>query len=480
VALNCAPSPARPPGDCLALLHPDLLARQEEYARAFREADPFPHVVFENFLAPAVCEEVLASFPPFERGCALNETGLPGGKSVNVDVRALGGVFERLDDLARSAEFLHLVSRVSGIPDLLYDPEYVGGGTHENRTTQELNPHVDFNYHPGRGWHRRLNLILYLNPVWEEAWGGSLELHKDPWKPDEDRVRSVLPLKNCCVMFETSERSWHGFRRITPPPGTSYLSRRSFAIYLYTKDRPKEETAPPHATVYVERPLPEFVRPGALLSEEQTGEITRLVERRRQLMDYLFRREHRALGTLNALTAGLLSKARGPLTREVVEGVRDLFKVADGDLKHLYEREKLYSGLLQAVEELQRGHPVLLPLEGPVEQVGAAGGYWEDQWASPAVNFHCRAAAPIRALRLEGWVPDGLGGGQVLEVRVGEQTSTLRLGTGPFAADVPAGLAGGEQAPVRIVARHCWNPNRDGASGDSRDLAFRVMRILAA
>src|SRR5581483_2531553 len=144
-----------------------VIARRAELAREFARAEPFPHLVIDDFFDARFGARLLDEFPPFEQGCALDQRGEPGGKSVQENVRALGPAFVALDELLRDPRFLALLGEVTGIPDLLYDPAYIGGGTHENRARQDLDPHVDFNYHPTEGWERCLNLLVYLNRRWE-------------------------------------------------------------------------------------------------------------------------------------------------------------------------------------------------------------------------------------------------------------------------------------------------------------------------
>lgn len=250
-------------------------------AAQFTAAKPFRHVVIDGFFPTGFASSLLQDFPPFERGNARNEQGALGGKSTVERIRELGPPFAALDELVQSADFLRWLSTATGIPDLLYDPYYFGGGTHDNRDGQELDPHVDFNRHPETGWHRRLNLIVYLNPDWQDAWGGLLELHSDPRRSD-DTITRIAPLFNRCVVFETTEWSWHGFDRIALPPDQSATTRRSIALYFYTRERPVEELAPEHSTIYVDRPLPERFRAGLTLSEHDVEELRILLARRDQ------------------------------------------------------------------------------------------------------------------------------------------------------------------------------------------------------
>lgn len=412
----------------MSLFNPAVTAELARHAQAFRDAQPFRHLVIDQFLEPAFARRLLDEFPRFDARFALNEMGEVGGKAVREQVRELPAPYLELDAFIRSREFLDFASAATGIPDLLYDPQYVGGGTHENINGQSLDPHVDFNYHPGTKWHRRLNLIVYLNPDWDEAWGGCLELHSDPWQPATNRTHRVAPLLNRCVIFETTEVSWHGFQAIRLPAGRSDLSRKSFAIYLYTRERPADETAAPHATIYVPEGLPDGVGAGATLDAAQWSTI----------------------------------EAR--------------FQHARNQLRFLYEREKHFNRQIQVLERaLDESRAALrLPLQGFATQGAAPEGYWPDAWVARELAFTVTPTRAAKSLTLEAWAPPALVQDQRVEVTVDGRTSqhVLRPGRVDTIRVALSGAAGRALA-VSVRAAQTWSPASNG-SGDDRALAYRL------
>lgn len=321
---SCAPMSAP---DLIRFIATPVLTNAGHHASAFARREPFRHVVIDDFLAPDYAAQLLADFPPFERGNARNEAGELGGKSTIERIRQLGTPYATLDDLIQSRAFLDLVSRITGIPDLLYDPHYFGGGTHESRSGQDLDPHVDFNRHPIESWHRRLNLIVYLNHEWDDGWGGSLELHSDPRARDDKTIR-VTPLYNRCVIFETTEWSWHGFNRITLPAGRTDLSRKSIALYFYTRERPAEELADTHSTIYVDRPLPERFRAGIVLGDADVEELRTLLARRDQHNQRLYRNVGDLTTQLGAAQAALFAGKLGQLRYFILRSREQLRRIA--------------------------------------------------------------------------------------------------------------------------------------------------------
>lgn len=273
-----------------SLIRSEYLADPGSLHRQFDTAEPFRYLVMEDFFEAQFAAGLLEAFPPFDDRRAMNENGEVGRKCVYENLAELGEPYQALDRLIQSREFLGWLGALTGIDELIYDPDYFGGGTHENRHGQDLDPHVDFNKHPKTGLHRRLNLIVYLNEEWRDEWGGAIEFHSDPrLPPDENRVESVTPRFNRAVLFETTRWSWHGFERIDLPEGDGDpRSRKSVALYFYSRTRPPEEQTKPHSTIYVERPLPRHIQPGMTLGETDYQRIQGLLTRRDRHLQRLY------------------------------------------------------------------------------------------------------------------------------------------------------------------------------------------------
>ena len=106
--------------------------------------------------------------------------------------------------------------------------------------------------------------------------------------PDSDQVRSIPPAFNRCVVFETNEYSWHGFRQIVLPEDKRHISRHTIAVYFYTRERPPDEVAPDHSTVYVPRPMPAHIQPGHTLSEDDYSDLRTLYMRNTHQIKFLY------------------------------------------------------------------------------------------------------------------------------------------------------------------------------------------------
>jgi Rps23 Pro-64 3,4-dihydroxylase Tpa1-like proline 4-hydroxylase len=201
-------------------------------SRQFRENKPYPHLHLKGLLDPEIAAEMSREFPGLEtdawtRYKHQNENKLGLTKRELFPTR----IADVVDEL-NSPEFVDWLSAVTGIPGLLADHTLEGGGLHQSGPGGFLNVHTDFRtHHYHKNWRRRVNLILYLNPHWDERWGGAIEL----WDRDvrECGVK-IPPLLNDALIFETNEISYHGFPEpLHCPQGQS---RKSLALYYYTID----------------------------------------------------------------------------------------------------------------------------------------------------------------------------------------------------------------------------------------------------
>ena len=227
----------------------------DELRDRFRSAKPFPSICIDNFLRPEFVNEVCQTFPSYEeskrlgRGFnAVNEAG----KVQITDSSLFSEPLQRLHNMLSSSLFLNALEHISGISGLVADKELVGGGLHQTGPRGRLDVHVDFNYIKARRLHRRLNILVFFNEEWRDDWGGKLELWDEKVKT---RYHSFAPILNRCVIFETSDISYHGVTAVTCPDN---VARRSFAAYYYTEAKDVDLDHEFHSTVFRARPDEKF------------------------------------------------------------------------------------------------------------------------------------------------------------------------------------------------------------------------------
>jgi hypothetical protein len=227
----------------------------ESLRARYQAAEPFPYFAIDGFLKPQFASQVASAYPDFESARAIGTAFNAVNERLKIQITddsTFPPPVRQLSDALASRPWLDALTYITGIETLLADPDLAGGGMHVTGPGGRLDVHVDFNYNADRDWHRRLNVLLYLNPVWQDEWGGRIEL----W---DDQVttcaRSFAPVLNRCVVFETSERSYHG---VTPVRSPHPTLRQSFAAYYYTAEAPEHWDGTKHSTVFKARPNERF------------------------------------------------------------------------------------------------------------------------------------------------------------------------------------------------------------------------------
>lgn len=226
-----------------------LRARLADIKKEFQSKKPFRYVVFEDFFPEEVAEAVLKEYPEISNGEWDGTTYLDQKNKFQKTKFNPNSVINTVFNELNSPEFLKWLNDLTEIEEeLIGDDELFGGGLHQSINGAFLNVHVDYNINPKTKYHRRLNVLVYMNKDWKDEYEGHLELW-DLTEGKKDLLEKVAPSFNRCVIFETNEISFHGHPKQLNTPKD--VNRKSLATYYYTKNRPEGEIAEEHNTIYV-------------------------------------------------------------------------------------------------------------------------------------------------------------------------------------------------------------------------------------
>ncbi len=220
------------------------LRRGQEY----QGADPFPHIVIDNFLPPALTRALGAAFPKPSDIAWIERDNVNNRRRYQHDETKLPPLIREMLREFNGRQFTLFLETLTGIQSLIPDPYFIGGGAHMSGAGDFLKIHADFNWHHKLQAYRRVNALMYVTDHWEPEWQGAIEF----WDKDMTGPKvSTLPLFNRLVIFSTGEHSNHGPRLPNLCPEGVY--RKVLNLYYYTTAREDGDMADPHFTLYKDK-----------------------------------------------------------------------------------------------------------------------------------------------------------------------------------------------------------------------------------
>lgn len=407
----------------------------EFFRETFESSNHTKHVCIDNFFSDETASWLLEDFPAFDQSQQLNEFGDTGLKAVFEKLSDISPRYRKIASYLASTEFNQIIQRICGDDSVFWGGESMyGGGTHENLNGIELDQHVDFNYNDLTGEHRRLNLLIYLNPIWRDTWGGQLELHSNPLDRVGNEIVSFAPIFNRAVLMETTETSWHGFPRINLPENSNICSRKSLALYFYSKSRPADEISSGHGTFYIHRkPSPEF-------------------------------------------------KIGGVITKNIFNEINYLIDKRDSFLSLYQQREKLNSDRIESVIKYNSFlvSKLRLPILGMVEQISPATGFHAEGFIGDELSVEIAAFDNTNGVEIEFFARDTLDYPLFLTCAFNEQTIA------EFRANEPGvhrlkgnlNLSTGNSGVLTLRASSVKSGRDEGSNFDDRKFSVLIQKIV--
>ena len=237
----------------------DLKKLSKDLKEIYINAEPFPHIVLDEFFNEHFLLKALEDFPDLSK----DKSSSKYNSSTEIKFASKRGdtqqplSVKQIMNFLNSHTFLDFLQDLTSIEEpLITDPHFIGGGLHEIKRGGLLKVHADFCKHSETKLDRRLNLLIYLNKNWEKSYGGELQL----WdKKVKNCVKKILPIYNRIVIFNTTDFTFHGHPEKLNCP--SEISRKSLALYYYSNGRPASEIRPSisnQITIFVKRPEEKF------------------------------------------------------------------------------------------------------------------------------------------------------------------------------------------------------------------------------
>lgn len=200
--------------------------------KSFNKKKPFSYSICENFLEKNLANKIFQEFPNYNYKNFWHEYNNPiEVKKTCNDWNKFTPNIYNLFTVLNSSYFLKLLEKFTSINKLYPDYGLNGGGLHIHKKGGKLNYHLDYSTHPKLNYQRKLNLLIYLTPVWKKSFGGELGFwsHNKKNNCPNKLEKKIMPKFNRAILFDTTQNSWHGL--VNPVNTKKNIFRKSLAIY---------------------------------------------------------------------------------------------------------------------------------------------------------------------------------------------------------------------------------------------------------
>lgn len=164
--------------------------------------------VCDNLLPEEIIANYIEHLPP-KKVLLLRDT-IRERKRVGIDYKNYDPLIGNVLLAFQMPGVVETVSEITGIRNMQADPTLYASGVSIMEKDDFLNPHLDNSHDGDQQNYRVINLLYYVSPGWEKAYGGNLEL----WDVNVSKPTEIVSKFNRLVVMETNDISYHSVNKV--------------------------------------------------------------------------------------------------------------------------------------------------------------------------------------------------------------------------------------------------------------------------
>jgi Rps23 Pro-64 3,4-dihydroxylase Tpa1-like proline 4-hydroxylase len=214
------------------MINSSVIDSIENYRQSYANAEPYSHVVVDDFLSHQDLTEVYNDILLRKRVLPWSSENhvYTKNKKYLTDISQMPKSVQSIVFYFNSSEVLSFIKEITG-HNVISDLNNDGGGIHFSEKGSTLDIHRDFNISRKFPLRRKINCLFFLNPEWDESWNGGLEL----WDKNRTQCqKTIFPKQNRLILFETNPTTYHGWPKELDCPENE--ARLSLAFYYYADE----------------------------------------------------------------------------------------------------------------------------------------------------------------------------------------------------------------------------------------------------